>query len=101
MDELYSAFIIKPFQAIGGFLFQFDQRIVDGTVNGAGLFTIWASGVKLWIDKNIVDGLVNLTGYLTTLLSAIFRRIQTGFVQHYLLIVFIGVLVLIVLELRP
>ncbi|HLD50658.1 MAG TPA: NADH-quinone oxidoreductase subunit L, partial [bacterium] len=73
----------------------FDQSVIDGAVNGTGKATLWTSKVKNWIDQTIVDGLVNFTGALTQFLSAVMRLAQTGFIQHYLLIVFVGLLVLI------
>jgi len=99
-DELYSRCIVKPFQSLGRFLFGFDARIVDGAVNGTGHATLFISAVKGWIDKYIVDGLVNFTGTLTHFLNSIVKRLQTGFVQNYLLIVFIGILVFLVWELK-
>lgn len=95
MDEIYAAVIIRPFNVLAEKLFGFDQKVVDGAVNGTGKATLWTSNVKNWIDKHIVDGLVNLTGGLTQFFSAVLRLAQTGFVQHYLLIVFVGLLVLI------
>ena len=97
-DELYSVIIVKPFQALGRKFFWFDQIIIDGIVNGSGENTLKTSRLSYWWDKNIVDGLVNLVGTITGLFSAMIRRIQTGLVQNYLLIVFVGVLLLLYFE---
>ncbi len=97
-DELYSAVIVRPFMALGRVLFRFDEKAIDGAVNGTGLATLRGSDIQNWIDKYIVDGIVNLVGYITQLTSAFVRRIQTGFVQNYLLFVFFGVLILIFVE---
>ena len=100
-DEIYSFLIVRPFVWIGEFLFSFDQKVVDRAVNETGLLTVATAGLQYWIDKYIVDGLVNFTGHFTQFLSAILRRIQTGFIQHYLLIVFFGVIVIMFFQLRP
>ena len=72
--------------------------MIDGAVNGTGLGTLRLSDVKNWIDIHIVDGIVNGVGAVTRAFSSGLRRIQTGFVQNYLLILFIGALVMLFFE---
>ncbi len=99
-DELYSVLLVRPFHKIGHILFGFDQKVIDGAVNGTGLITLFTSSIHQWFDKYIVDGIVNLVGQLTQFFSSIVRRLQTGYIQNYLLIVFVGLLVLIYIELQ-
>ena len=99
-DEIYSKFIIKPFLALGRVLFKFDAKVIDGGVNGTAYVTMFISTIKNWIDKYIVDGLVNFTGAFTCFLNSLTKRLQTGFIQNYLLIVFIGFLALIISALK-
>lgn len=99
-DEIYTTFIINPFKKIGHILFGFDAKVVDRIVNDTGKTTVKTSSVKHWIDKYVVDGLVNFVGYFTKFASAITKRLQTGFVQHYLLIAFIGLLIIVFFELK-
>ena len=99
-DEIYSRFIVKPFHATGRILFGFDATIVDGAVNNAGLATLWISEVKNWFDKYVVDGFVNFTGAFTHLLNSFVKRLQTGLIQNYLLIVFLGILAFLAFELK-
>jgi NADH-quinone oxidoreductase subunit L len=64
---------------------------VDGAVNGAGwvtLFSAWVSGLS---DKHIVDGAVNGVGWTAEESSYWFRRLQTGLVQNYALLMLFGV----------
>jgi len=98
-DEIYWAIFVRPFMTIGRWLYRFDEKVVDGAVNGTGLNTLKGSDIQNWIDKYIVDGLVNFVGHLAQFSSAVLRRIQTGFVQNYLLIIFLGVVVLMFVEL--
>jgi len=100
VDEIYSKFIVRPFVAAGKILFGFDESVVDGAVNGAGFLTAWTSKVKNWIDIYIVDGLVNFMGVLTYFFNNITKRLQTGFIQNYLLFVFIGIVALIIFEFK-
>jgi NADH-quinone oxidoreductase subunit L len=100
-DELYTTYITTPFRAIGGKLFRFDETVIDGTVNGTGRNTLFVSELKNWIDKYIVDGAVNFMGTLVYFMNSLVKRLQTGFVQNYLLIVFLSVLALLAFELKP
>ncbi len=100
IDELYSAYIVKPFHAIGRILFGFDETVVDGAVNGTGYATMLLSRIKNWIDIHIVDGFVNFTGAFAYFLNSFTKRLQTGFIQNYLLIVVAAVLAFLIFELK-
>ena len=93
-DEIYWAALVVPLFWVTRNLSIFDQKIVDGLVNGVGFFTLGVSIVYAWIDKWIVDGLVNLVGGLTKLGGRILRFAQTGILQDYTLIMFMGVLII-------
>jgi NADH-quinone oxidoreductase subunit L len=99
-DEFYSIYIVKPFQALGRVLFGFDETVVDGAVNNTGHATVFISRVKQWIDTYIVDGTVNFMGTAVYFLNSITKRVQTGFVQNYLLIVFLVVIAFLIWELK-
>jgi NADH-quinone oxidoreductase subunit L len=99
-DEFYAAYVVQPFNALGRRLFRFDETAIDGTVNNAGYATLFVSEVKNWIDKYIVDGTVNFMGTAVYFLNSITKRVQTGFVQNYLLVAFLCVLAFLVFELK-
>jgi len=99
-DEFYSTYIVKPFNALGRILFGFDETVIDGAVNGTGRNTLFLSEIKNWIDKYIVDGIVNFMGTAVYFFNSITKRIQTGVVQNYLLIVFLSVLAFLAFELK-
>ena len=48
----------------------------------------------------MVDRLVNAVGAVTQAFSSLFRRIQTGLIQNYLFILFLGILVILFFEQR-
>ena len=99
-DEFYFAYIVKPFQSLGRVLFSFDETAIDGAVNGTGRNTLFLSEIKNWIDKYIVDGAVNFMGTAVYFMNSIVKRVQTGLVQNYLLIVFVSVLAFLFFELK-
>ena len=91
VDELYGATFIKAtFKSASG-LFTFDRRVVDGAVNGTGWTTVFSSWISGLIDKYVVDGAVNLIGHSSEETSFVFRRVQTGLVQNYALLMLAGV----------
>jgi NADH:ubiquinone oxidoreductase subunit 5 (subunit L)/multisubunit Na+/H+ antiporter MnhA subunit len=91
VDELYDATVISgTFDAASG-LWTVDRNVVDGAVNGTGFITIvgaWFSGLT---DRRVVDGLVNLVGWIVQESSLVFRRLQTGLVQNYALLMLFGI----------
>jgi NADH-quinone oxidoreductase subunit L len=91
VDELYDATVISGTFGAGRKLWTFDRNVVDGVVNGSGWVTIisaWFSGLT---DRTLVDGLVNLVGRIVEEGSFWFRRIQTGLVQNYAMLMLFGI----------
>ena len=91
VDELYDATAISGTKAAGRGLWTFDRNVVDGGVNGTGwvtLFSAWVSGLA---DRRVVDGAVNAVGWSAEESSYWFRRLQTGLVQNYALLMVLGV----------
>ncbi len=70
VDEFYQAVIVRPYHALAGWLSRpVDNIVIDGVANGLGHLTQWAAG-----------GL---------------RRIQTGYVRTYVLVVLFGVVLML------
>lgn len=99
-DELYQTTVIRAWYGLGSRLARFDLKVIDGAVNGTGIGTLRLSAVKNWIDVHIVDGAVNAVGAVTQAFSSFFRRLQTGLIQNYLLILFVGILIMLFVEQR-
>ncbi len=91
VDELYGATVIGGTMASANGLWTFDRNVVDGAVNGSGWLTIFTSWFSSLLDKYIVDGLVNLVGSILQESSFVFRRLQTGLIQNYALLMLFGV----------
>jgi NADH-quinone oxidoreductase subunit L len=91
VDELYDATVVAGTFASGRLLWLFDRRVVDGAVNGTGWVTIVGSWFSGMTDKHIVDGAVNLVGRACEEASFWFRKLQTGLVQNYALLMLFGV----------
>jgi NADH-quinone oxidoreductase subunit L len=91
VDELYDATVISGTMTSGRGLWTFDRNVVDGVVNGSGWLTLLSSWISGLTDKNIVDGLVNLVGWTMQESSYWFRKLQTGLVQNYALLMLFGI----------
>jgi NADH-quinone oxidoreductase subunit L len=91
VDELYNSTFIAGTMASGRGFWTFDRRVVDGAVNG----TSWVTVVSAWFssltDRTVVDGAVNMVGWIAQESSYWFRRVQTGLVQNYALLMLVGV----------
>jgi NADH-quinone oxidoreductase subunit L len=91
VDELYNNTVISGTFGLGRGLWTFDRRVVDGVVNGSSWVTVisaWFSGLA---DRTIVDGIVNLIGRTCEEASFWFRKVQTGLIQNYALLMLFGV----------
>jgi NADH-quinone oxidoreductase subunit L len=88
-DEIYDAIIIKPALRVARYMWTFDDRVIDGAVNGTGWATIKWSDIKEWFDTWIVDGAVNGVGWLVRQWANVLRFMQTGKVQFYAMFILI------------
>jgi len=93
VDEFYDAAIIEPIKRFSAQLWSFDTWVVDGVVNGAARVTLLWAEFSNWVDEYLVDGAVDLTEYIVHETSDVFRGLQSGRVQHYAFVMFLGFLV--------
>jgi len=91
VDELYNATVINGTFGAGDGLWAVDRNVVDGAVNGSGKLTVISSWFSGLTDRTVVDGLVNLVGWIVQESSHVFRRLQTGLVQNYALLMLFGI----------
>ena len=91
VDELYNATVVNGTFGAGEGLWVVDRNVVDGVVNGTSKVTIVSSWFSGLTDKTVVDGLVNMVGSVVQEGSLLFRRLQTGLVQNYALLMLFGI----------
>jgi NADH-quinone oxidoreductase subunit L len=94
-DELYLATIINPVYWLMEVLYRFDLGIIDWFVNFVGKLGLFNSVVWQTFDVFVVDGAVNGIGYATRWFAGGLRKIQTGAIQNYAFVIFLGVVLLI------
>jgi NADH-quinone oxidoreductase subunit L len=100
VDEAYDKTAIGGTVMLARVLSWIDANIVDGLVNLTRHATVilFGEGSSMF-DKYIVDGLVNGLGWSATTGSTLLRRMQSGFVQNYALIMGGGIVLLAVVYL--
>ncbi len=96
-DEIYHATVVSGTIVLSRILAWFDNKIVDGIVNGSASITRALSRFSGKFDNVVVDGLVNLMAYLSGFLGLIFRKFQTGKVQTYIVLVIFSLVILLFL----
>ncbi len=97
-DEFYNGVLVALTVAGSRVLGAFDLRVIDGIVNGVAFVTrALFSAFIGWFDNTFIDGIVNGVAQLTWLIGGRVRRMQTGMIQNYLLIILGGVVLLILI----
>ncbi len=95
LDELYDMTAIAGTLSFSSILAWFDNKIVDGIVNGSATVTRFVSRMSGWFDTFIVDGFVNFTAFFSGFVGLSFRRLQTGKVQTYIVFVIFAIIILL------
>jgi NADH-quinone oxidoreductase subunit L len=91
VDEIYDFLFVNGLSKGGGRLMaRFDQKVVDGGVNGAGWTTRTTSSMSGWWDTWIVDGSIRLLSFLVKMASYPVRLLQSGYVQQYAFVMVAG-----------
>ncbi|WP_304130971.1 NADH-quinone oxidoreductase subunit L [Ignavibacterium album] len=94
-DELYDKTFVSGTLLLSRAHGWFDLKIIDGIVNGAAAATKSLSFFIGNFDRIVIDGFVNLTAYLSGFFGLLFRRIQTGKVQTYIVLVIFSIVILL------
>jgi NADH-quinone oxidoreductase subunit L len=96
VDELYDATVVRGTWGLARGLYRFDAAFIDGVlVHGVRHLTVATSFLSGFFDRTVVDGLVNLVGWLLERGSHLLRRVQTGYVSQYALVLAAGLFALI------
>ncbi len=74
---------------------RFDTVVVDGLVNGVGRTVFQGGSLSNDFEKYVVYGSINALGYANHLGARLLRRLQTGSVHHYAMIMIVGIFILI------
>ncbi|KAA0244738.1 MAG: NADH-quinone oxidoreductase subunit L [Chlorobiota bacterium] len=96
-DELYHKTFIAGTLGLSWLVAWFDRVIVDGIVDGSATVTKVFSNFIGKFDNVVVDGLVNLMAWISAMIGLMFRKVQTGKVQTYIIMVIFSIVILLFL----
>jgi NADH-quinone oxidoreductase subunit L len=101
VDSFYMRAIVYPTRDRLAAAVNWSNRyILDGVVNGAALLGRGVGAVVNWVDRNVVDGFVNAAGGGANASGGFLRFLQTGNVQWYAVLLFVGVIALTIVFVR-
>jgi len=83
-DEMYWNGVIMPVRGFAQACRIFDNKVIDGAVNGSAWLTAGFSWLIGIFDNKVIDGMVNGVATIVTAWGRQFRKIQTGKIQNYL-----------------
>jgi len=83
VDELVQATVIRGTMGLAHLQKWFDERVVDGLVNGIGWVNRAGGSASAWFDRTVVDGIVNAVGMTTQVFGSVIRLLQSGRIQQY------------------
>jgi len=98
-DEMYQATFIRALLATRTAFSRFDGRVVDGLVDLSAELTKRLATLDGLFDTWVVDGAVNGVAGVITRAGAMLRRIQTGRLQTYVVLILFGMLILMAIRL--
>ena len=104
LDTLYEKIIVRSIaHPIARGAYWFNQNVLDGIVNGAGICTKTVAGwVYRNVDQKLVDGAVNGAGTTAENAGGALQPVQSGKVNQYGALLFgaaaIGALVLVIIN---
>ncbi len=96
IDELYDLTAVGQTLNFSKFLAWFDNKVIDGVVNGTAWITKSFSALNGLFDNYVVDGLVNFTAFFSGFIGFTFKKLQTGKVQTYVVFVVFSIIILII-----
>ncbi|MEK7286696.1 MAG: Na(+)/H(+) antiporter subunit D [Nitrospirota bacterium] len=95
VSNSYRQIVIAPMKRFVARCRKFDIFVIDGMVNQVGDEAFRGSRGANRFEKYVVYGFINWIGYMNHIGASIFRRLQTGSVHHYAMILIVGIFLLV------
>lgn len=93
--EVYHKAIIRPTKWFIVHCRRFDTAVIDRIVNEVGRGIFGGSWISNVFEKYVVYGFINFLGYMNHIAAHIFKKLQTGSVHNYAMIVIVGIFILV------
>jgi NADH-quinone oxidoreductase subunit L len=97
LDDLYLGGVVRPVQyKLSSAANWFNQRVLDGIVNGTATGTMASSNVTYSrIDQRVLDFAVNGAAGITGWSGGVLRYVQSGNIQRYAAVLFAAVAIFV------
>ena len=93
IDDLYMAGIVRPIRdPMAGAVNWTNQKVIDGVVNGMATLARGLAWLVMWFERNVIDAIANGLGGLTGTSGGLLKYLQSGNVQWYAVVLFVGVI---------
>jgi NADH-quinone oxidoreductase subunit L len=99
VDALYRRTVVRGTLVAARRLAVFDERVIDAAVDGAGALTRIAAWLSHMIDSHFLDATVTNLARGAGRGSFLVRRVQSGLIQNYALMMAIGLFAFLTLYL--
>jgi len=93
----YRLFVDAPLDASNWLAVHFEQGVLQKVNTGGEALGLDLSGAGVWFDRNVIDAVTDRFSYGGQYISRVFRRMQTGVVESYALVLVLGLVALLVL----
>jgi NADH-quinone oxidoreductase subunit L len=93
-DEIYANTFGKLSYVLALAWNWFDRKVLDGFLNGTGLFTLFVGQVNFIVDDTLLNDGADLLADTTINSGDTARQIETGKIQDYVSLIFMGVVVI-------
>ncbi len=93
--EAYKAAIIRPTKWFIRVCRSFDIGVIDRIVNEIGRGVFGGGWISNGFEKYVVYGFINVVGYANHIAARILKRLQTGSVHNYAMIIIVGIFILV------
>lgn len=97
INQFQSFTFVKPVELLAGFSGRFDRYVIDSIVDSCAMLVRYSADLSRWTDRYLIDGMVNGAAAMAGKAGSVFRILQSGKLQHYLLTVLIVLLTFLIL----
>ncbi|NQT39280.1 MAG: hypothetical protein HQ581_17410, partial [Planctomycetes bacterium] len=95
-DELYGFLFIRPALKVAGWVAAIDRKGIDWFTDSLARWTCALSRLDDLIDRWFVDGLINRVARHTYAVGLWLRRVQTGNLRQYVMLIAVGTVLLFI-----
>ncbi len=90
LDDIYGGIVYAIREPLAQFTYWTNMAIIDKVLDLAGVAAIEAGRGVYWVDQNVIDSVYDGTAYGTDRVGEAAKQIQSGKVQQYAGVLFIG-----------